>query len=91
MGIIPETPARGRIRKRSRQEWERLDPAASELLQHELDHLDGVLATDLALPLDPGAGMRAPGDARSLITRAAFAADPAYFQQQVDYVIQPTT
>jgi peptide deformylase len=27
--------------------WERLDRATSELLQHEIDHLDGVLATDL--------------------------------------------
>ena len=58
--------------------WERLGQAESELLQHELDHLDGVLATDLAL------------DSRSIIYRSAFAADPAHFQQQVDYVIQPT-
>jgi peptide deformylase len=58
--------------------WEHLGQAESELLQHELDHLDGVLATDLAL------------DARSLIYRTAFDADPAAFQCQVDYVIQPT-
>ncbi len=56
--------------------WEHLGQAESELLQHELDHLDGVLATDLAL------------DARSLIYRTAFEADPAAFQCQVDYVIQ---
>ena len=60
------------------QLWDRLGQAESELLQHELDHLDGVLATDLAL------------DTRSIIHRAAFAADPAYFEQQVDYVIEPT-
>jgi peptide deformylase len=60
------------------QAWERLGRAESELLQHELDHLDGVLATDLAL------------DASSIIYRSAFEADPAYFQRQVDYVIQPT-
>lgn len=60
------------------EKWEKLGQAESELLQHELDHLDGVLATDLAL------------DARSLIYRTAFDADPAYFQSQVDYVIQPT-
>ena len=54
--------------------WEHLGQAESELLQHELDHLDGVLATDLAL------------DARSIIYRTAFAADPAAFQCQVDYV-----
>jgi peptide deformylase len=58
--------------------WERVNQAESELLQHELDHLDGILATDLAL------------DARSLIYRTAFDADPAAFQCQVDYVIQPT-
>jgi len=29
--------------------WEKLDPARSELLQHELDHLDGVLAIDRAI------------------------------------------
>jgi peptide deformylase len=60
------------------QVWERLGPAESELLQHELDHLDGVLATDRAL------------DPRSIIYRTAFAIDPAFFKQQVDYVIQPT-
>jgi peptide deformylase len=60
------------------QKWERLGRAESELLQHELDHLDGVLAVDLAV------------DSRSIIYRTAFNADPAYFQNQVDYVIQPT-
>jgi len=58
--------------------WERLARAEAELLQHEVDHLRGVLATDLAL------------DDRSIIYRAAFDADPAYFRAQVDYVIQPT-
>lgn len=60
------------------QARERLGRAESELLQHELDHLDGVLATDLAI------------DKGSIIYRAAFAADPGHFQQQVDYVIQAT-
>jgi peptide deformylase len=60
------------------QEWAQVGRAESELLQHELDHLDGVLATDLAL------------DARSTIYRTAFDADPAFFQKQVDYVIQAT-
>ncbi len=61
-----------------KQTWERLGRAESELLQHEVDHLDGVLATDLAL------------DLKSIIYRSAFEADPAYFESQVDYVIQPT-
>lgn len=60
------------------QRWEALGQAESELLQHELDHLDGILATDRAL------------DTRSIIYRTAFAADPTHFQNQVDYVIQPT-
>ena len=57
---------------------ERRPRAESELLQHELDHLDGVLATDRAL------------DARSLIYRAAFAGIRPISEAQVDYVIQPT-
>lgn len=31
------------------QLWENIDKEISELLQHEIDHLDGILATDLAL------------------------------------------
>jgi peptide deformylase len=31
------------------QEMNHIDQATSELLQHEIDHLDGVLAVDLAL------------------------------------------
>ena len=60
------------------QSWDRLPRAEAELLQHEVDHLRGVLATDLAL------------DARSLVYRSAFEADPEYFTAQVDYVIRPT-
>lgn len=56
-------------------EWTRLDQAASELLQHELDHLDGVLAVDRALDRD------------SLVLREVFEAQRTYFLRQVDYVI----
>lgn len=52
---------------------EHLDTATSELLQHEIDHLDGVLAVDHAL------------DSASLVARDAFARDPDYFLGQVDY------
>lgn len=52
--------------------WEHLDPAAAELLQHEIDHLDGILAVDRADGPD------------ALITRAAYEQMPAYFQGQVD-------
>ncbi len=55
--------------------WERLDRAAAELLQHEIDHLDGVLFTDRAEGRD------------ALVLRSVFEADPARFRAQVDYVI----
>jgi len=57
------------------QEWLRMDQAASELLQHEIDHLDGILAIDRAI------------DRESVVLREAFQAQPAHFAQQVDYVI----
>lgn len=59
--------------------WERVPASLSELLQHELDHLDGVLAIDRAEPAGPGLD--------AVIGRGAFAADAARFRAQVDYVI----
>jgi peptide deformylase len=55
--------------------WERLERATSELLQHEIDHLDGVLFTDHAEGRD------------ALVLRPVFEADPQHFRAQVDYVI----
>jgi len=43
------------------QRWSDLEPAEAELFQHELDHLDGILAVDRAL------------DAESIVTREEFA------------------
>lgn len=60
------------------QAWDHLGRAEAELLQHEIDHLDGILAVDRAL------------DPASIITRAAYDADPEPFRCQVDYIIQPT-
>ncbi len=51
---------------------EKVDPALSELLQHEIDHLDGVLAVDRALDKD------------ALVTRRAFDANPDYYRSMVD-------
>lgn len=51
---------------------ERLDKSASELLQHELDHLDGILAVDRAV------------DEQSLVLRPVFEADPGRFEALVD-------
>lgn len=59
----------------NRHEWQRLDQATAELLQHEIDHLDGILAVDRALDRD------------SLVLREVFEAQRAYFVRQVDYVI----
>ena len=57
--------------------WENLARAESELLQHEIDHLDGILAID-----------RAYGEG-SLVTRAVFEAAPARYLAEVDYCIRP--
>lgn len=57
------------------QEWKELDVASAELLQHELDHLDGVLAVDRAM---------------ELVVRKEYDRNRAYFDAQVDYAIVPT-
>jgi peptide deformylase len=57
---------------------DRLDQATSELLQHEIDHLNGILAVDHAL------------DAESIVSREVFEENPDWFAGKVDYVIQPT-
>ena len=59
--------------------WERVGRALSELLQHELDHLDGVLALDRAQPATPHLD--------AVIGRGAYDAAPETFRSQVDYVI----
>jgi peptide deformylase len=60
------------------KKWEQLDQAAAELLQHEIDHLDGVLAVDRAL------------DAQALVMRREYERNRAFFDAQVDYTITPT-
>ncbi|MBN2614387.1 MAG: peptide deformylase [Bacteroidales bacterium] len=57
------------------QVLEKLDPAYSELLQHELDHLDGILAVDRAI------------DKESIMYRSVFESNKDFFLQQVDSVI----
>lgn len=56
-----------------RQRWERLDRAMSELLQHEIDHLDGVLAIDRAVDHD------------AIVSREVFETMPERFARLVDY------
>ena len=55
-----------------RQCRERLDRATSELLQHEIDHLDGVLALDRALDRD------------AFVSRELFESMPEHFARLVD-------
>jgi len=50
----------------------------SELLQHEVDHLDGILALDRALDRD------------SIIARRVYLEKKPYFDSLVDYAIRPT-
>ena len=57
------------------REWLEVDQSTSELLQHEIDHLNGILAIDRALDRD------------SIISREIYEADRAAFARQVDYVI----
>ena len=56
-----------------RQRWDRLDRAMSELLQHEIDHLDGVLALDRAVGRE------------SIVSREVYESMPEHFARQVDF------
>ena len=57
---------------------ERLDTATAELLQHEIDHLDGILATDRAV------------DPTAIVARDVYEKNREFFDAQVDYHITPT-
>jgi peptide deformylase len=57
---------------------ERVERDVSELLQHEVDHLDGILALDRALDRD------------SIIARQVYLGRKSHFDSLVDYVIRPT-
>ncbi len=61
-----------------RKEWRELDQAAAELLQHEIDHLDGVLAVDRAV------------DSTALVMRREYERNRESFDAKVDYAIVPT-
>lgn len=67
-----------RDEKGNRQSWDKVEQAVSELLQHEVDHLDGVLAIDRALDRD------------SIIARKVYEARREFFDRLVDYTIVPT-
>jgi len=59
------------------RQWNDINQSTSELLQHEIDHLNGVLAVDLACDRD------------SLVAREVYQSQRAYFDGLVDYSIPP--
>jgi peptide deformylase len=61
------------------QTWEKLPQPLSELLQHEIDHLDGVLALD-----------RAFGD-HPIISREVYDRRIDELQKEVDYTVKPAS
>lgn len=53
------------------REWKNLSPAESELLQHEIDHLDGILAIDKVV------------DSKSIIYKSEYRKNLEYYQQMI--------
>lgn len=62
----------------AQREWADLGIAESELLQHEMDHLDGVLAVDRAI----GTG--------DIVYMAEYRKHKNFYDSQCDYSIVPT-
>lgn len=60
--------------------WENCEQALSELLQHEIDHLKGILAVDRADYTLPIAKKQSP-----IVTREEWLARRAYFDSLVDF------
>jgi peptide deformylase len=58
--------------------WDTLGIAESELLQHEIDHLDGILATDRAI------------EKTDIIYKNEYNKEKEYYNSKVDYHIIPT-
>lgn len=66
------------------QKWNELDTSVSELLQHEMDHLEGVLNID-----QPHHGGNEHAR-ESIISMNEYHRRKTYFDEQVDYTIVPT-
>lgn len=64
------------------QSWDELDLPVSELLQHEMDHLKGILNIDNPL--------KENGHDECIISMDEYNRNKIYFSQQVDYTIVPT-
>jgi peptide deformylase len=67
--------------------WSSLPQSVSELLQHEIDHLDGVHATTLATPLLDKQGHPL---CASIVNRRDWLARRAWYESLVDYAIAIT-
>jgi peptide deformylase len=66
------------------QKWNELDVSVSELLQHEMDHLEGILNIDQPF-IDKN-----KNEQESIISMDEYERKKDYFNQQVDYTIVPT-
>ncbi|CAF2327547.1 unnamed protein product [Rotaria sp. Silwood2] len=66
------------------QKWNELDVSVSELLQHEIDHLNGILNIDKPFKDDNA------NEKESIISMDQYEKEKNYFDQQVDYTIVPT-
>ena len=62
----------------NQKEWQNLSNAESELLQHEIDHLDGILAVDKAI------------NPQDIIYRSNYEKNKDYYESKVSYRIVPT-
>ncbi|CAF0751404.1 unnamed protein product [Adineta ricciae] len=67
-----------------KQQWNKLDVSISELLQHEMDHLEGILNID-----EPYRDEDINKN-ESIISMDEYQRNKHYYDQQVDYKIVPT-
>jgi peptide deformylase len=58
--------------------WNNIEQAESELLQHEIDHLDGILAIDKVL------------EGNDIIYKTEFIKNREFYETKVDYLIKST-
>ena len=61
-----------------RQEWFDVQQDVSELLQHEIDHLDGILAIDRAIT------------STDIIYKSEYVKNEDYYNKRANYTIKPT-
>lgn len=62
----------------NKKTWENITQAESELLQHEIDHLNGILAVDKKIGKE------------DIIYKTEFFKNLKYYESKVDYIIKST-